>query len=92
MWYNDSFYLSNSYYAKMSCNYDIYWGINCMVISCLSTQVKFLTTEIFLLYNTIVSILLFYYFIKHYLYYDNSINTFTGIFHIYLDKYFLFNI
>ena len=82
IFYNDSFYLSSSYYAKMSCNYDIYWGINCLAISILSTQVIFLTKEIFLLYNLIMSILLFRYFINHYLYYDKEINYLTGIFHI----------
>ena len=81
IYYNDSFYLSNSYYAKMSCNYEIYLALNCFVISCLSTQVKYLTKEIFLIYNVILSILLFCYYIKHYLYYDKYINTFAGIFH-----------
>jgi hypothetical protein len=82
IYYNDSFYLSNSFYSKMSCNYDVYWGLNCFFISCLSTQVKFLTKEIFLIYNIFVSIILFIFYINHYLYYDNYINTFTGIFHI----------
>jgi len=82
IYYNDSFYLSNSFYAKMCCNYDIYWGFNCLFISCLSTQVKFLTKEIFLIYNIFISNILFIYYIKHYLYYDKYINTFAGIFHI----------
>ena len=82
IYYSDSFYLSNSFYAKMSCNYDIYWGFNCLFISCLSIQVKFLTKEIFLIYNLFVSIILFIFYLNHYLYYDNYINTFTGIFHI----------
>jgi hypothetical protein len=81
IYYNDSFYLSNSFYSKMSCNYDIYWGLNCLFISCLSTQVKFLTKEIFLIYNLFVSIILFIFYFNHYLYYDSYINTFTGIFH-----------
>jgi len=82
IYYNDSFYLSNSFYAKMCCNYDIYWGLNCLFISCLSTQVKFLTKEIFLIYNVFVSMILFIFYLNHYLYYDDYINTFTGIFHI----------
>ena len=82
IYYNDSFYLSNSYFAKMSCNYDIYWGFNCMIISLLLTQAKFLSKEIFLIYNLVISIILFAYFINHYLFYDKYINTYTGIFHI----------
>ena len=82
IYYNDSFYLSNSYYAKMSCYYDVFWGINCLIISFLLTQIKSFTKEFFLIYNFIMSILLFYYYIKHYLYYDKYINVFTGIFHL----------
>ena len=82
IFYNDSFYLSNSYYAKMSCNYDTYWGFNCLFISILLTQVKFITKEIFLLYNLFTSIILYIYYLNRYLYYDKYINYFTGIFHI----------
>ena len=82
IYYSDSFYLSNSYFAKMSCNYDIYWGFNCAIISLLLVQSPFLTKELFLIYNLVVSILLFSYYITHYLYYDKNINIFVGIFHI----------
>ena len=82
IYYNDSFYLSNSFYAKMTCNYDIFWGFNCLVVSLLSSQAKFISKEIFLLYNLIISIIFFTYYLKHYLYYDKYINIFTGIFHI----------
>ena len=82
IFYNDSFYLSDSYYAKMSCNYDILLAVNSFAVSCLSTQAKYLTKEIFLLYNLISSIILLIFYLKHYLYYDKYINVFTGIFHI----------
>ena len=82
IYYNDSFYFSNSYYAKISSNYDIYWGINCLLISCLSNQIKYTTKELFLIYNFLVSILLFVFYIKHYLYYNKYINLLTGSFHI----------
>ena len=82
IYYNDSFYLSNSYFAKMSCNYDTYWAFNCTIISLLLVQAKFLTKELFLIYNLVISILLFSYYIKHYLFYDKNINIYTGIFHI----------
>ena len=82
IYYSDSFYLTNSYFAKMSCNYDIYWGINCPIISLLLVQANFLSKEVFLIYNLIASILLFSYYITHYLYYDKNINVYAGIFHI----------
>ena len=82
IYYNDSFYLSYSYYAKMSCNYDTYWGLNCLAISCLSTQVKFITKDLFLIYNFFISLILFFYYLRHYLFYDKYINCFTGSFHI----------
>ena len=82
IFFNDSFYLSNSYYAKMSCYYDVFMGINCMIISLLISQTHVFSKEIFLIYNCFLSILLFIYFIKHYLYYDKYINILTGIFHL----------
>ena len=82
LYYNDSFYLSISYYSKMSCNYDVFWGINCLIISLLLSQSKGLAKELFLFYNLIISIFFFNYFIKHYLYYNKYINMITGIFHL----------
>ena len=66
----------------MTCNYDVFWGFNCLIISLLSAQVKNFTKEFFLLYNIIISIILFLYYIKHYLYYDKYINIITGTFHL----------
>ena len=82
IYYNDSFYLSNSYFAKMSCNYDTFWGVNCMIMSLFLSQIKSFTKELFLIYNIVISIILFIYYIKHYLYYDKYINIYTGIFHL----------
>ena len=82
IYYNDSFYLSNSYYSKMSCNYDAFWGINCMVNSFLLSQVETFTKESFLLYNLIISIIMLFYYINHFLYYDKYINIYAGIFHL----------
>ena len=82
IYYTDSFYLTDSFLSKMSCNYDSYWGINCLIISLLSVQVKFLTKEAFLIYNLIMSFILLIYFIHHYLYYDKYMNHITGIFHL----------
>ena len=82
IYYTDSFYLTDSFLSKMSCNYDSYWGINCLIISLLSVQVKFLTKEAFLIYNLFMSFILLIYFIHHYLYYDKYMNHITGIFHL----------
>ena len=81
IYYNDSFFLFNSYFAKMSCNYDLYWALNCLANS-IFVQVKSFPKEIFIFYNLIVSIILLIYFIHNYLYYEKNINTFIGIFHL----------
>ena len=79
--YCDSFYLSNSYYAKINCNYDFYWSLTNLFNSVLLVQSKFLTREIFLVYNFIMGLTLFYYYTIRYLYYDKITNTFAGLFH-----------
>ena len=77
----DLFFFSNSCYSKMSCNYDIFMDINCLINSILITQINFLKKETFLLYNTIFSIIIFFYYLEHYLFYNSTINFITGIFH-----------
>ena len=81
-YYYDSFFLTLSYYAKISCNYDYLLFICCFINSILLTQVKFLTKGLFLIYNVVISIFLFIFFISHYLYYNKTTNNFAGIFHI----------
>ena len=81
IFYCDSFYLSNSYYAKISCNYDFYWSLNNLINSVLLIQAKYLTKEIFLVYHLFISLILFAYYIKHFLYYDKITNLFAGLFH-----------
>ena len=81
IYYSDSFYLNNSYYAKMSCNYDFFIGINSLIHSFLLTQSNFLTKEIFFIYNTIISILLLIFYFNHFLYYDNTTNLLIGVYH-----------
>ena len=81
IFYCDSFYLSNSYYSKINCNYDFYWSLNNLVNSVLLVQVKYLKKEIFLIYHLIISMVLFGYYIQHYLYYDKITNLFAGLFH-----------
>ena len=66
----------------MSCNYDFIMGINSVITSFLLTQSKYLTKEAFLIYNTIISILLFIFYYQHFLYYDKITNTLIGIYQI----------
>ena len=80
--YCESFFLSNSYYSKISCNYDYYLFINNFILSILLTQVKYLTKEIFFTYNLIISILFFIFYHKYYLHYNRATQLLTGIFHI----------
>ena len=81
IFYCDSFYLSNSYYAKINCNFGFYWSLNNFFNSALLTQAKYLTREIFLVYHLFIGIIFFAYYIRHYLYYDKITNLFSGLFH-----------
>ena len=80
--YIDSFYSSNSFYARMTCNYEIYTSLNCIAYSVLLTQVKYISNEIFLIYNIIASSVFFKFFLNHYLFYDTITNIIAGLFHI----------
>ena len=81
IFYCDSFYLSNSYYSKINCNYDFYWSLNNLFNSVLLIQAKYLTREIFLVYHLFISIIFFIYYINILLYYDRITNLFAGLFH-----------
>ena len=80
-YYADLFFFLSSNYAKMSCNYDYYMDINCLLNSLFLTQSFFLSKEIFLIFNLIYSIIMFFYYLKFYLFYDANINLLAGIFH-----------
>ena len=82
MYYSDAFYLNGSFYCKMSSNYEIYLSLNSLILSFLLNQVKFLTKELFMVYNVIISILLFIFYYTHMIYYDEIINIVVGMYHI----------
>ena len=82
IFYCDSIYLSTSFYSRISCNYEIYITLNSICFSVFLIQAKYLSKEIFLLYNLIVSALFFKFYLNHYLYYDKMTNNFVGLFHI----------
>ena len=92
--FSDAFYLNGSYYAKMSSEYESYLAINSLIMSLLLNQVKFLSKEFFLVYNLIMSLLLFIYYCGHIIFYEDTINIVVGIFHLlyFWTSFFLFNI
>jgi PAS domain S-box-containing protein len=79
--YCDSLYLSTSFYAKISCNYEILSSLNGIFFSISLNQAKYLGKEVFLLYNLASSCFLFYFYIKRYLFYDRITNMIAGMFH-----------
>ena len=82
IYYSDAFYLSGSFYAKMSSNYEFYLCINSIISSLLLNQAEFLSKELFLVYNLIISVLLFIFYYTHMIYYEETINIFVGLYHI----------
>ena len=81
IFYSDLFFFSSSCFAKMSCNYDYYMDINCLINSFLLVQSYYLTKEIFLIFNLFYSIFMLIYYLNFYFYYDSGINILAGIFH-----------
>ena len=80
--YSDTYYLSSSFYAKVSTNYDIYSTIHSIFFSFISQQCHNLTREFFFLYNIIIGLFFFVYYTTHYIYYDRVTNIICGIFHL----------
>ena len=80
--YCDSFYISISFYSRISCNYEIYLTFNSLFYSIFLIECKYLSKEIFLLYNLIISTFFIIFYFKHYLFYDIITNTIVGLFHI----------
>ena len=78
--YCESFYLSNSFYSRISCNYEIYITLNSIFFSVLLIQIKYLSKEIFLIFNLISSGLLFKFYLTHYIFYDKITNNIIGLF------------
>ena len=81
-YYCDAMYLSTSFYSRIACNYELYTSLNTIVYSFLLTQVTSLSKEVFLIYNLIMSIMQFDFFIRHYPFYDKTTNNLAGLFHI----------
>ena len=82
IFYFDSHFLSNSFYARISCYYEIYLSLNSIIYSIFLIEAQFLSKEIFLIYNLIISSIFMNFYLKYYLFYDSIINTISGLFHI----------
>lgn len=81
-YYIDSFYLSNSPYSKISCGYELLMGVNNLIYSILLIEAKYLTKEIFLIYNFVVSLLLMSFYFNSCVYYSKNMNILGGMFHV----------
>ena len=80
--YIDSLYLSNSPYAKISCNYELLMSVNSIIYSILLRQAKYLSSTLFLLYNIASSLFFFVFYVQRCIFYSYRTNVFGGIFHI----------
>jgi len=82
IYYNDSYFLNNSFYARMNCGYEVLLTINSIIYSILLTQATYLGSEIFLIYNVIISLLFLKFYFGKLLFYDESTNSLVGVFHV----------
>lgn len=78
IYYNDSFFLSNSSLARTNCNYELYHNINVIVYSILLSLVKYIGKEVFMIYNLAFSIFSTRYYMNNYPYFNNIISFITG--------------
>ena len=82
IYYYESFFISNFFFAKLNSYYDIFMEFNYFINSILLIQAPFLHRRFFLYYNLIFSIFIFIYYFRNYIYYNSYMNLFTGLFHI----------
>ena len=82
LYYFESFFITEFFFAKVNSYYDVFMDINLFINSILLTQAPFFNKKFFLYYNLIFSIFIFVYYIKNYIYYNTYIHLTSGIFHI----------
>jgi hypothetical protein len=82
IYYNDAFFLTNSFYARINCGYEVLLTINSVIYSVLLTQSVYIGKEVFLIYNIVVSLMFMKFYFNKYLFYDQSINALAGAFHL----------
>ena len=82
IYHNESFFISDILFSKLNSYYDALMDFNNFINSILLIQASFLNQKLFLYYNLIFSIFIFFYYIKNCIYYNIHMNVTTGIFHI----------
>ena len=82
IYHNESFFISDVLFSKLNTYYEILMDLNNFINSILLIQASFLNPKLFLYYNLISSIFIFFYYIKNFIYYNIYMNIATGIFHI----------
>ena len=82
IYHNESFFISDILFSKLNSYYDALMDFNNFINSILLIQASFLNQKLFLYYNLIFSIFIFFYYIKNCIFYNIHMNVTTGIFHI----------
>ena len=82
LFYNESFLLSNSPMSRVTTNYELYLNINAIIFSIILNFSYSIGSIVFLLYNTIMSLVLLNYYISSRPFYDSTISYLIGFFHM----------
>ena len=82
LYYNESFLLSNSPMSRVNTNYELYLNINAFIFSIILNFTYSIGNIIFILYNTIMSLVLLNYFLNTRPFYDSTISYLIGFFHM----------
>ena len=82
LFYNESFLLSNSPISRINTNYELYLNINAFIFSIILNFTYSIGNIIFILYNTIMSIVLLNYYLSSRPFYDYAISYLIGFFHM----------
>ena len=81
LYYNESFLLSNSPMSRVNTNYELYLNINAFIFSIILNFTYNIGNIIFILYNTIMSLVLLNYYLSTRPFYDSTISYLIGFFH-----------
>ena len=82
LYYNESFLLSNSPMSRVNTNYELYLNINAFIFSIILNFTYTIGNIIFILYNTVMSIVLLNYYLSSRPFYDTTISYLIGFFHM----------
>ena len=81
-YYNENFLLSNSPISRITTNYELYLNINSAVFTIILNFTYSIGSIVFILYNTIMSLVLLNYFLNTRPFYDTTISYLIGFFHM----------